>query len=137
MENNIKKIIFYLLLFISGILLSSCREKKANISTENTNIEWRKKSWDFGNITRGEEVAHTFYFKNTGAHHLLIKKIETGCGCTTVNYDKAPIPPGKEGKIEIAFNSTGRYGKQYKEISIFANIPEKQTTLSFTANVKE
>ena len=43
----------------------------------------------------------------------------------------------KEGKIEIAFNSEGRYGKQYKEIRIFANIPEKQVILSFTATVKE
>ena len=41
------------------------------------------------------------------------------------------------GKIEIAFNSEGRYGKQYKEIRIFANIPEKQVILSFTATVKE
>ena len=50
---------------------------------------------------------------------------------------KLPFAPGKEGKIEIAFNSEGRYGKQYKEIRIFANIPEKQVTLSFTATVKE
>ena len=52
-------------------------------------------------------------------------------------YDKALVRPGKEGKIEIAFNSEGRYGKQYKEIRIFANIPEKQVILSFTATVKE
>jgi hypothetical protein len=63
--------------------------------------------------------------------------VETGCGCTTVNYDQKPISPGKEGKLEIVFNSSGRYGKQYKEIRIFANIPEKQVVLSITANVKE
>lgn len=68
---------------------------------------------------------------------MLIKNVETGCGCTTADYDKAPVRPGKEGKIEIAFNSEGRYGKQYKEIRIFANIPEKQVILSFTATVKE
>lgn len=125
------------LLLFSFILLSfSCRDKKEASTAADTKIEWTKKVWDFGTISEGEEVAHTFYFKNTGDHQLLIKKIETGCGCTTANYSKAPIAPGKEGKIEIAFNSAGRYGKQYKEIRIFANIPEKQVTLSFTANVK-
>lgn len=128
-------ILFFLT--ISCLSLLSCREKKKTIVTADTTIEWRKKSWDFGELSRGEEVVHTFYFKNTGQEQLLIKKVEVGCGCTTVKYDKDPIPPGKEGKIEISFNSAGRYGKQYKEISIFANIPEKQAILSITANVKE
>lgn len=131
-----KKLVLYFLLFTFYSLHISCRDNTPAKLTADTQIEWIKKGWNFGDITAGEEVTHTFYFKNTGDHNLLIKKIETGCGCTTVNYDKNPIPPGKEGKIEIAFNSAGRYGKQYKEISIFANIPEKQTTLSFTVNVK-
>lgn len=135
MRNNIFSVSTLSLLLII-FLCWSCREKKTAESSEPTRIEWTKKAWNFGNLTAGEEVCHTFIFKNTGQHNLLIKNIETGCGCTTVNYDKAPVPPGKEGKIEIAFNSEGRYGKQYKEIRIFANIPEKSTTLTFTANVK-
>lgn len=127
--------IFCLFYFLLGA--TACREKKSSASAGDTTIEWKQKIWDFGDITEGEEVSHTFHFKNTGEHHLIIKNIETGCGCTTVDYSKAPVAPGKEGKIEIVFNSAGRYGKQYKEISIFANIPQKQTTLNFIANVKE
>lgn len=131
-----KKTIASLLTLSVVVLLFSCRAKPTATSTGDTTVEWRKKNWDFGNISQGEEVAHTFYFKNTGEHSLIIKKIETGCGCTTADYTKAPVPPpGKEGKIEITFNSTGRYGKQYKEIRIFANIPEQQAIVSFTANV--
>ncbi len=117
-------------------VLFSCREKKQSTPVGNTRIELKKNNRDFGNLTEGEKVSHTFYFKNTGKNNLIIKKIEIGCGCTTADYSKAPVPPGKEGKIEITFNSAGRYGKQYKEIRIFANIPEKQITLGFTANVK-
>ena len=128
---------------VSRLLASSRRQVcrystgETRYSSRNTRVEWIKKTWDFGNITQGETVTHTFYFKNTGTQNLLIKNVETGCGCTTADYDKAPVRPGKEGKIEIAFNSEGRYGKQYKEIRIFANIPEKQVILSFTATVKE
>lgn len=129
----------YYLLFISLLCIFSCKEKKTDSSTVTngiTRIEWIHSTHDFGDLAEGEMVAHTFTFKNTGPHNLIIQNIETGCGCTVVNYDKAPLQPGKEGKIEITFNSAGRYGKQYKEISIFANIPEKLTTLKFTANVK-
>lgn len=127
---------FFLLLFTLSVCFFSCRGKTQQAIAD-TQIEWRKKSWDFGTITAGEEVSHTFYYKNTGDHNLIVKKIETGCGCTTAGYDKTPLAPGKEGKIEIAFNSKGRFGKQYKEIRIFANIPEKVSILNFTANVKE
>lgn len=132
---------FYLLPFtclLFTLCTFSCREKSrtADTATANTEIEWTRKTWNFGDISEGEEVSHTYYFRNTGQHNLIIKNIDTGCGCTTVNYDKTPLAPGKEGKLEIAFNSAGRYGKQYKEICIFANITGKQVTLSFTANVR-
>ncbi len=117
------------------LMVCSCKEKVKTTQGEETNMKWTLKTWNFGEIKNGEEVCHTFYFKNTGSNNLLIKNVKTDCGCTTVNYNKAPIKPGEEGKIEIAFNSRGRNGKQYKEISIFANIPEKQTIISITADI--
>ena len=104
MGNKTKKRTLYFLL-PHFILFFSCQEKKTNVKAENTSIEWRKKDWNFGNVIQGEEVAHTFHFRNTGQSNLFIKKIETGCGCTIANYDKVPVLPGKEGKIEITFNS--------------------------------
>lgn len=120
------------------LILSACKEKKedAPAKQDDTQVEFTQKSFNFGDITEGETVSHTFFFKNTGKHNLIIRKIETGCGCTTVNYKNEPVKAGKEGKIEIAFNSSGRYGKQYKEISIFANVPQKEIKLKFTANIK-
>lgn len=120
------------------LLLTSCQNKsqKTTDNQENTQIEFTQPTFNFGKITSGETVTHTYSFKNTGDHSLLIKNIQTSCGCTTVDYPKEPIAPGKEGKLEIAFNSSGRYGKQYKEIRIFANVPEKVITLKFTADIE-
>lgn len=127
------------LLFVFFLTLTSCKGKQASEEASpphDTQIEWKHEQFNFGDITEGEVVSHTFYFTNTGKHNLIIKNIESSCGCTTADYTKAPVKAQGEGKIEIAFNSSGRYGKQYKEISIFANIPEKKTVLKFTANVK-
>lgn len=127
-------------LIVCGLwLLVSCRSgEKADNRTApaDTRIEFSQLTFDFGKMTAGETVMHTFRFKNTGRENLLIRNIETGCGCTTADYTREPVAPGKEGKIEIAFNSSGRFGKQYKEIRIFANIPEKTVTLKFTADIQ-
>ncbi len=133
------RLILWTVLFVFFLSNSSCQNKSKpkSVTVTDTEVEWKKNTHNFGEITEGEEVLHTFYLKNTGKYHLLIKKIDSGCSCTQVEYDKTPIPPQKEGKIEIVFNSKGRFGKQYKEISIFANISDKKTKLIFTADVKE
>ena len=144
------KRIFYV---FSGIVLLLCscenkaKEKQQNVnptsdqtitndSTTRAKFEIKDKSFNFGDLAEGEIVTHTFHFKNTGKKSLVIQNIESSCGCTTPKYDKKPIPPGGEGKIEVEFNSSGRYGRQYKVINIFANVPEKVVELKIIANIK-
>ena len=120
-----------------GFICIGCKDKKQQ--EENllpTEMSFSEKSFDFGSMTQGETVLHTFTFTNTGNNKLRISNVETTCGCTTVDYPKESIAPGGTGKIEVAFNSSGRYGKQYKEIRIFANIPKGYQTLQLTASIK-
>lgn len=92
---------------------------------------------DFGNLVKGEVVSHTFEIQNTGNKDLIIKNIETGCGCATPKYKKGPIKPGQTVNLEIKFNTAGRLGKQYKVIHIFANTPERTHEVTITANIKQ
>ena len=139
--------LFYI--FLGIILACSCDSKSkkqdgqevnnptsVNDSNAIAKIEFPQKSFNFGDLQEGEIVTHTFRFKNTGTKSLVILNVEASCGCTTPKYDKKPIPPGGEGKIEVEFNSSGRYGKQYKVINIFANVPEKVIELKIIANIK-
>ena len=105
-------------------------------STATARIEFTEKSFNFGDLVEGESVAHTFHFKNTGNKALVITNVEASCGCTEIEYDKKPIPPGGEGKLEVVFDSKGRMGKQYKIITIFANVPKKNVELKVIANIK-
>lgn len=122
---------------LAAALAAGCRSGNGKKATAaETRIEVTGKVWDFGEVAEGEEVCHTYRYRNTGEHGLLVKGADAGCACTTVKYDKEPVAPGKEGKIEIVFNSKGRFGKQYKEIRIFANVPNGEVTLAFTADVR-
>lgn len=90
----------------------------------------------FGTISKGEIVVCEFYFKNSGNANLIIKSIESSCGCTVIKWKKQPIKVGEESKITVEFDSKKRHGKQYKVLSIFANTKRKVKELKITATIK-
>ncbi len=95
---------------------------------------------DFGKITDGEIVEHTYRFRNVGKVPVAISKVEASCGCTTPDYTKDIIPPGGEGKVKATFNSSG-YGypeapKVEKSVSVyFDDCKTDLVVLKFTANI--
>ena len=95
-----KKQISYFLLFTFYLFLFSCKEKQnSSVPPADTRVEWIKKTWDFGNITQGETVTHTFYFKNTGTQNLLIKKRgKRDVDVQQPIMTKLPFAPGKKEK---------------------------------------
>lgn len=78
-------------------------------------------TYDFGTVKDGEKVVHVYEFKNVGDQPLQILKAEASCGCTTPEWTKTPILPGKTGNIKVTFNSEGRVGPANKDISIQSN----------------
>lgn len=83
---------------------------------------------DFGKITKKQ--SHAFEVTNTGNAPLVIKHVATGCGCTTVEYPRQPIPPGHTARIIIAFDpASQRKGAFRKSITIYTNSPRNYTRL--------
>ena len=60
-------------------------------------IKFEEEIYDFGVIKEGESVKYEFKFKNTGKTPLIISNAMATCGCTTPEYPKKPIKPGKSG----------------------------------------
>lgn len=131
-----------LIVLLLSISLFSCGtndKKQKEIASasiqEQTEIKFDKELHNFKSIKNGEIVGCYFKYTNTGKTPLLINNVKPGCGCTTVNYTKEPVLPGKQGDIEIRFDSKGFSGKQYKVIKVEANIPNKFIELVISANV--
>src|SRR6516162_420656 len=82
-------------------------------------ITWEKSSYDFGEITEGEKVEHTFKLTNSGSEPLVITNVQVTCGCTTPKgWPRDPILPGKRAEIVVMFNSTGKIGRQNKVVTV-------------------
>ena len=100
-------------------------------------ITFEEVKYDFGSVVAGGTVDHTFKFKNTGTAPLIISNIGVSCGCTTPEWTKAPVLPGKTGTIAAHFNSTGKMGMQNKVLTIESNATAGSTTVSLVGEVKE
>ena len=90
---------------------------------------------DFGNITDGDVVEHTFKFKNIGEAPLIIEKAQASCGCTVPAWTKEPIPPGETGEVQVRFDSKGKPNVQNKTVTITANTYPKISRLTIKSFV--
>lgn len=99
-------------------------------------ITWEKLSHEFGDITQGEKIEHTFKFTNTGTAALVITNVEVTCGCTVPRgWPRDPIMPGEKGEITVAFSSAGKIGRQNKVVTVTSNSVGKTNQVMIVANV--
>ncbi|UZD22834.1 DUF1573 domain-containing protein [Algoriphagus halophytocola] len=98
-------------------------------------ITFKEKSIDFGDITQGDKVSHTFELTNSGTAPLVISNVAATCGCTVPSWPKEPVAPGKSAEIKVSFNSAGKMGKQNSVVRIYSNASEPIEKVSLISNV--
>ncbi len=140
-----KKALLFSLSLALSVSVASAQNKpaaKAAAPTEQTvkvagpNITFETTKFDFGTVTEGDKVEHTFKFKNNGTEPLILSNVQTTCGCTVPQWPKDPILPGKTGEIKASFNTTGKGGQQNKVVTIISNAKEGNTQVSLNGNVR-
>ena len=100
-------------------------------------IVFEEAKFDFGTVKEGTVVDHTFKFKNEGTEPIIIGQVSTSCGCTTPNYTKDPVLPGKEGEISVSFNSAGHPGVQQKLVTVSSNAENPILTVELKGTVEK
>ncbi len=99
-------------------------------------IEFEEKIHDFGEIREdGGTVTHTFNFKNDGGQPLIVHNVRASCGCTSPDWTRQPIQPGKSGFIKVTFDPRNRPGNFNKSIVVTTNAKESNTVLRITGKV--
>lgn len=126
-----KKLGFLLTLFALALVFQA----NAQDQPAGAVISFKEKSIDFGDLTQGDKVSHTFQLTNTGTAPLIISNVAATCGCTVPSWPKEPIAPGKSAEIQVSFNSTGKMGKQNSVVRIYSNASEPIEKVSLISNV--
>ena len=90
-------------------------------------ISFEDESFNFGKTASSDKIEHDFKFTNTGKSDLIIRKIRSTCGCTTVAPEKTTIKPGESSSFKAIFNPGSRKGTQTKSIYVISNDPKNSS----------
>lgn len=99
-------------------------------------VTYKTLSHDFGKIqeTAGP-VSFTFEFTNSSQTPFIIENISTTCGCTTPEYSREPVLPGRSGIIKVTFDPTGRPGTFNSPVIVTSNNRRDQVRLTIQGEV--
>ena len=96
-------------------------------------IVFEESFFDFGTVTEGDIVKHTFKLKNDGASAARIVKTETSCGCTTASGALKAYAPGEAGEMEVVVDTKGKKGIVVKTVTVtMENNEVEKAELSLT-----
>ena len=136
-----KALVFALSLACAGFAAqaqtAAVQPANAQVKAAGPQIQFDEMKYDFGTAKQGEVVKHVFKFKNTGTQPLVISNIGVSCGCTTPEWTKEPVLPGKTGTITANFNTAGKMGMQNKVLTVESNSAAGNAMVSVVGEVKE
>ncbi len=73
--------------------------------SKNLELTFDNELHEFGRVKKGDSVAHTFKFTNTGDIDITLELV-SGCDCSEIKYDEgATYKPGEKGEINVIFHS--------------------------------
>jgi hypothetical protein len=119
-------------LFIFGVLVNlfigftgiALAQQDASSSNQaaGSGITFEKTVHDFGTFNEEDgKVETVFVFQNTSKENLVVSRVQASCGCTTPDWSKEPIAPGKKGYVKASYNPAGRPGNFNKSITVTTN----------------
>lgn len=92
-----KKLLFFALFIFAGTFIYAQQAQ--------TPVTFDKVKHSFGKINQGVPTTTVFTFTNKSNKPLVIANVLSSCGCTTPEYAKTPVMPGKKGTIKAGYNA--------------------------------
>ena len=131
-----KKTSLILSIFAAAFLFSAAGA--AAQSTFDKVVSVDKVIHDFGDIfTDQGPVSCTFTFKNISDKPILLLQAVSSCGCTTTEWTREPLQPGKTGTVSATFdNEDGPYPFD-KTVTVYVNEVKKPIVLHLRGTAHE
>ncbi|MEY4876141.1 MAG: hypothetical protein RI955_1566 [Bacteroidota bacterium] len=100
-------------------------------------LKFKIEKHDFGTVPEGPQAKFDFEFTNDGKEPLILSNVQASCGCTTPEWPKEPILPGKSAKVTAIYNTQGRPGQFTKSITVSSNAKTPSVVLMISGTVEK
>lgn len=97
-------------------------------------FKFEKETINFGEIARGDDGTRVFEFTNIGNEPLVIKRVQSTCGCAVPKKPENPIMPNEKGSITVSYD-TNRIGGFSKAITVYSNAKTERKMLKIKGRV--
>lgn len=130
------KRLMILCLMIGGLFaLQAQTTKTAPYKGSGAEIQFDKLTVDFGTLKVGDVKTVTITFTNIGKKPLILDDVISSCDCTTVDWSKQPIMPGKKGTIKATYTAK-HTGLISKRLTVLSNANTDRVILQLKGEVK-
>lgn len=110
---------------------------KQVVITDPTTVKVIDSIFNFGTITAGTVVSHSFRFVNTGNKPLIVTDTRVQCGCTVAEKPVEPIQPGDTSEIKVKFDSVNKEGHTNKTVTVASNAEPIFPTMLITGEIEK
>lgn len=78
-------------------------------------VRWKEAVLELGVLTEGDSVSGAFKFQNGSNDSVILKNLQTTCGCTSVDFISGKkIAPQQFDSLSFVFRSAGQVGHLHK-----------------------
>jgi hypothetical protein len=99
-------------------------------------LQFKEETFDFGNVSEHKGPAtHEFVFTNNSSRPVKILNVQASCGCTTPDWSRDQIAPGKTGYVQASFNPEGRPGFFNKSLTVTTDLEANPIILQIKGQV--
>lgn len=102
-------------------------------------IEFTTNVVELGELSRSDDKSYVrLSFLNTGDVPLVVTEVRTSCSCTTIKYDRKPIPAGEQGVLNITVDpSKAPVGNFYRVLQVYSTAISGVKNITLKAEIKD
>ena len=104
--------------YIFTLLVLSISLQMPSAQTGLEMMKFEVETYDLGPIKKGEKREFSYTFTNVGKEDIQIDLV-SGCDCTTLDWTRLPIKPGRTGTIEVIFDTTEKEDSEPVDVDIY------------------
>ena len=87
-------------------------------AAEKACYRWDRVYINAGKVPEGPPVTFRYTLYNCSDTTLIIKQVQSSCGCVTPQWSREPIQPGKTAEVKAIYSTSGRPGYSQKSLYV-------------------
>lgn len=113
-------------LFILLVSLAGCNAAQpSKIKANGPVIAFDHEEFDFGKVSEGIELNHTFQLRNDGNQVLQNISAYSTCGCTAPKLSKRSLQPGESMALPVHLDTSMKQNEVEKTVNVSSDDPDR------------